>query len=144
MEFQLEYSEALQYSDDEDGITLRVFLKSGDIVRGAFAKVDTGAAVCLFSREVGEQLDLDIEKGIPIKLGSLHGTIEAFGHDITFQTGNLIFHTTIYFASEYGLPRNFLGRQGWLRNIRLELWITKLAFTWRITAAELRLSIKRV
>jgi hypothetical protein len=94
-----------------------VILTAGDRVREAFAKVDTGAAVCLFSRKVGVLLGLDIEKGIPLRLETLAGTLDTFGHEI--QTGSLAFQTLVYFAKFPGLSRNFLGRQGWLRNIRL-------------------------
>jgi hypothetical protein len=81
--------------------------------------VDTGAAVCLFSREIGLQLGLEIEQGILIRLGSLTGTLDAFGHDVSLRIGTQTFHTTVYFAKDPGLPLNFLGRQGWLRNILL-------------------------
>ena len=119
MPIQINYSESFQYSDKEEGITLRVILTAGDRVREAFAKVDTGAAVCLFSREVGVLLGLDIEQGIPLRLETLAGTLDAFGHEITIQTGSLAFQTLVYFAKHPGLSRNFLGRQGWLRSIRL-------------------------
>lgn len=119
MEFPITFSESLSHPDDEDGITLRVVLASGQFSVDAFAKVDTGAAVCLFSHEIGLRLRLDIESGTPIQLGSLSGTLDAFGHEVTMKTGSLTFHTTVYFAKDPGLPRNFLGRQGWLRNIRL-------------------------
>ena len=33
--------------------------------------------------------------------------------------GELAFHSLVYFAKYPGLPRNILGRQGWLRNLRL-------------------------
>ena len=96
-----------------------MILTSGDRVREAYAKVDTGAAVCLFSREADVLLGLDIEKGIPLRLETLAGTLDTFGHEITIQTGSLAFQTLVYFAKFPGLPRHFLGRQGWLRNIRL-------------------------
>ncbi len=118
MEFPIVYSESLSYPDDEEGITLRVALASGEFATETFAKVDTGASVCLFSREIGLQLGLDIERGIPIRLGTLTGTLDAFGHEVSMRTGSITFHTIVYFAKEPGLPRNFLGRQGWLRSIR--------------------------
>ncbi|MGH9766941.1 MAG: hypothetical protein ACREAB_05840 [Blastocatellia bacterium] len=47
--------------------------------------------------------------------------LEAFGHEVTLQTGQLVFQSTVYFAKYHGLPRNLLGRRGWLRNLRLAL-----------------------
>jgi hypothetical protein len=37
------------------------------------------------------------------------------------QTGELIFQSTVYCAKHPGLPRNLLGRRGWLRNLRLAI-----------------------
>ena len=75
----------MPYPDNEDGITVRVGLSSGEFDAEVFAKVDTGSAVCLFSREIGLQLGLDIEQGIPIRLGSLTGTLDAFGHEVSLH-----------------------------------------------------------
>ncbi len=102
-------------------ITLPVTLSYGGQHLTANAKVDPGAAVCLFKREHAEELGLNVEQGIPIVLGNLSGTLDAFGHEVTLQTGELAFHGVIYFAKDYGLPRNFLGRRGWLRNLKLAL-----------------------
>jgi hypothetical protein len=70
---------------------------------------------------VGRQLDIPVEQGIPIKLASLAGTLEAFGREVTLQTGEIAFQSLVYFARHPGLPRNLLGRRGWLRNLRLGL-----------------------
>ena len=56
---------------------------------------------------------------MPIVLSSLGGPLEAFGHEVTVQTGTLAFQSLVYFAKYPGLSRNILGRQGWLRNLRL-------------------------
>jgi hypothetical protein len=95
-----------------------VLMYSGKAIRIA-AKVDTGAAVCLFSHEDGLKLGLPVTQGMPIVLSSLGGPLEAFGHKVTLQTGTLAFQSLVYFAKYPGLPRNILGRQGWLRNLRL-------------------------
>ncbi|MGH9768980.1 MAG: hypothetical protein ACREAB_16240 [Blastocatellia bacterium] len=81
--------------------------------------MDPGAAVCLFSHEVGLKLGIPIEQGVPIKLGGLTGSLDAFGHEVTLQTGDLAFQSIVYFAKYPNLPRNLLGRQGWLRNLKL-------------------------
>jgi hypothetical protein len=52
-------------------------------------------------------------------LGSLGYTLEAFGHEVTLQTGAFAFQSVVYFAKYPNLQRNILGRQGWLRNLRL-------------------------
>lgn len=119
MNTQLTFTETIPYPDNPEGIVISATLTYGGVSFTADAKVDTGAAVCLFSREIGEIIGLPIESGIPIRLSTLTGSLDAFGHEITLRTGSLTFYSTIYFAKNYGLPRNLLGRIGWLRNIKL-------------------------
>jgi hypothetical protein len=57
---------------------------------------------------------LQIESGLPIRLGTLTGGLVAFGHEIGLQTFELAVNSVVYFARDYGLPRNLLGRTGWL------------------------------
>ena len=116
---QLNFAEELRYPDDASGITIPVLLTyRGKSLRVA-AKVDTGAQVCLFVQEVGLRLGLPVEQGTPIILSSISGSVDAFGHDVVLQTGALAFEGLVYFARYPGLPRNVLGRQGWLRNLRM-------------------------
>lgn len=119
MPTQLSFDEELTYPDDTSGITIPVLLTNGQKSLRVAAKVDTGAQVCLFAHEVGLRLGLAIEEGTPIVLSSIGGSVEAFGHDIVLQTGGLAFETRVYFAKYPGLPRNVLGRHGWLRNLRM-------------------------
>jgi len=121
MDFQITNPEAFCYPDHADGITLSVKLSASGYSVEAIAKVDTGAGVCLFSREIGAHLGLVVEQGIHTTLRTLSGPIEAFGHDVRLEVGALTLDTIVYFAKHPGLPRNFLGRQGWLRNVRVGL-----------------------
>jgi hypothetical protein len=118
---QLTFDEEHRYKDDEEGISVSVILTYGDKTFRTDAKVDPGSIVCLFSYEDGLDLGVPIEQGIPITLGGLAGSLEAFGHEVTLQTGQLVFQSAVYFAKYPGLPRNLLGRRGWLRNLRLGL-----------------------
>ncbi len=88
MAIHLPFDYHFRYTDSEEGITVPVSLAISDTVVDTSAKIDTGAGACLFSREVGMMLGLDIEQG---------------------------------FARYLGLPRNILGRQGWIRKFRLGL-----------------------
>jgi len=116
---QITFDQEHRYPDDEEGISISIKLTYGDESFRVDAKVDPGAAVCLFSHEVGLKLGVPIEQGIPIKLGGLTGSLDAFGHELTLQTGNIAFQSIVYFARHPNLPRNLLGRQGWLRNLKL-------------------------
>ena len=117
----LTFAEEIPYEDDDTGIPLRVKLTYAGTELEVTAKVDPGAAVCLFSHEDGLDLGIPIEQGLPIRLSGLAGSLDAFGHEVTLQTGELIFQSTVYFAKHPGLPRNLLGRRGWLRNLRLAI-----------------------
>lgn len=119
MAFTLPFSQQLYYEDSLEGIKLDATLRYGEEVVTCSAKVDTGAQVCLFEREIGEGLGIDIESGHRIRLRTLTGTLTAFGHELTLQTAGLTFYTVVYFPSTYNLQRNLLGRHGWLRLIRL-------------------------
>lgn len=120
MPHQLTFTDVLSYPNTIQGITLRVALSSGHLTRETIAKLDPGAHVCLFSREIGEQLEFDIESGEPIKLGAIvFGTLDAFGHEVTLRVGSISVPLMVYFAKDYGLPMNFIGRQGWLQKVML-------------------------
>jgi len=116
---QLTFDEEHRYKDDDDGIPLQVRLAYAGKSVEVTAKVDPGAAVCLFSNEVGMALGVPIEQGIPKRLGGLTGSLDAFGHEVTLQTGAIAFQSFVYFAKYPNLPRNLLGRQRWLRNLKL-------------------------
>lgn len=119
MTTQLTFAEAFRYDDTPIGITIPVTLHTGEKSLRFHAKVDTGAEVCLFRHEHAIALGLPLEQGLPIVLAGLGGSIEAFGHEMILQTGDLAFQSIVYFAKHPGLSRNLLGRQGWLRNLKL-------------------------
>ena len=119
MPTQLTFTGEYRYRDDPSGITIPVTLGYGGQSLIVTAKVDTGADVCLFSLENGTRLGVPVEQGFPETLSSLGGSIEAFGHEVFLQTGGLTFQSTVYFAKYPNLPRNILGRRGWLRNLKL-------------------------
>jgi hypothetical protein len=109
------------YADSPNGISLPVNLRSGEHATYTLAKVDTGAEFCVFSREVGLELGLDLESGLPKRMSSLTGSLDTYGHEVTIQTFEIAFQSYVYFAKHPGLERNLLGRIGWLRNLRLAI-----------------------
>ena len=64
-QYQLSFRSRILYEQQESGIPLRVVLRAGDEDFECLACIDTGATACLFQREVGESLGLDIEAGLP-------------------------------------------------------------------------------
>lgn len=119
MSWQIDFTERYRYHAVQGGIEIPTTVSAGDRIVTFMANVDSGARYCLFKREHGEQLALNLEEGIPITLDSLGGSLEAFGHEVTIQTLDLTFRSLVYFAKYAGLRRNILGRVGWLRNIKL-------------------------
>ncbi len=119
--FYLPFDYSHHYPDHPDGILIPVSLESGQIFHKTFASVDPGASVCLFSREISEILGLDIEQGLYKRLGTLTGGLDAFGHEVSIQTFDIALSSTVYFARDYHLPRNLLGRTGWLNKLRFGL-----------------------
>lgn len=119
MSIQLSFTEELKYDDNPAGITIFVLLGYAEKNLRIEAKVDPGAEVCLFTQDVARRLGIPIETGIPITLNTLAGPLEAFGHEVILQTCEMVFQSTVYFAKYPNLPRNILGRQGWLRKLKL-------------------------
>ena len=50
---------------------------------------------------------------------TLSGRLKAYGHEVQLSTLGVAFNMTVYFAEDYNLPRNLLGRNGWLQQVKL-------------------------
>ena len=64
-------------------------------------------------------MDVDVETGTPLRLSTLTGTFDAYGHMLTVETLGYSFNVTVYFAAHESFTRNVLGRRGWLDQVRL-------------------------
>ncbi len=98
-----------------------VILTVGNKTVDCRAKVDTGAEHCLFQRELAEGLELDLESGEFMKMNTLGGPIPTYGHQVVMQTLGMTFDVMVYFAEDYGISRNLLGKHGWLEQVRIGL-----------------------
>ncbi len=121
MSESLEFSEIYNYNTLETGISLPVILQSGENFIEIHAKLDTGSTHCIFERKHGELLDLNIESGEPMTIGTATGRFLAFEHRITLITFGLSWETAVCFIAEEGIERNILGRLGWLDRVKLGL-----------------------
>ncbi|MDX2031199.1 MAG: hypothetical protein SF339_11040 [Blastocatellia bacterium] len=119
MSHQLAFAARESYDTRLEGITIEARLGFGATSIICLAKIDTGGQVCLFMREIAEALGVDIETGHRRIFNTLAGSLTAFGHAVTLTTLGLEFDSVVYFAADYGLPRNLLGREGWLQKVRL-------------------------
>lgn len=121
MPLYLPFEESFHYDDHADGIVIPVTLHSGQLSHQCFAAVDCGASVCLFSREIAELLELEVERGEYKRMRTLTGSLEAYGHEVSIKALGLVVVSTVYFARYTGLPRNLLRRLGWLRKMNFGL-----------------------
>jgi hypothetical protein len=119
--FNLTFGVHYHYDTTRKGITVPVILSVNNQVVDLLAKVDTGADFCIFKREHGEALGLDIETGQAQKIATVSGAFLTFGHQLILSTFDLHLDVTVYFAADYNFPRNILGRRGWLDQLRLAI-----------------------
>src|SRR5437870_13555646 len=103
MDFQLLFESQHKYATREGNLNVRTILSTETQQVHCVAAIDTGATVCLFQRELGEALDLDLETEPFIQLSTLTGTLRAYGHEVTLQTFDVVLQTTVYFAATHGL-----------------------------------------
>lgn len=115
--FEIEFD----YNTLETGIVLPAELKFGEETSDVRAKLDTGAAVCIFERKHGERLGLEIESGTPLRMITATGEFDTFGHTIKLSVLGIETEATVYFAKEDSFYLNILGRQGWLDRVKLGL-----------------------
>lgn len=85
------------------------------------AKVDTGAASCIFQREYADLLELQMDKGDQRIFSTATGTLETRGHVMTVSSMGYTVESLVFFAVHSGLPRNVLGLHGWLEKFRFGL-----------------------
>ncbi len=102
-----------------DAIILPVVLRFASEEVKAEAFLDTGSTYCVFKPQFARMLEIDVESGDAIRLSTALGLFTAYGHTLTLETLGLEFETKVYFAEHVGLPRNVLGRRGWLDRVRL-------------------------
>ncbi|MDQ3256682.1 MAG: retropepsin-like domain-containing protein [Acidobacteriota bacterium] len=110
-----------EYDPGLEGITLNIELSHAQARTRVLAKLDTGASLCIFQREHGEALGLDIEHGAPQRIATATGSFLAYGHELMLTVPGLELNITAYFAGLHGFPRNVLGRRGWLDQVRIAL-----------------------
>ncbi len=117
----LEFDVLHEYSLYKIGITVEAILKIGDLFVDVEAKIDTGSTYCVFERHHGEGLNLRIEDGNPVEIGTATGSFRAFGHELTLSVLGIETISTVYFAESDYFDRNVLGRIGWLDRVKLGL-----------------------
>jgi len=121
MPVSLEFDTTHQYTDAEDGIQVPIALAIGRQSVELLAKLDTGAAHCIFERKYGEMLGLAVESGRLQRFRTVAGSFAAYEQEVTIQTLGIEFSAVVFFAQDSTFNRNFLGRSGWLDRLRIAI-----------------------
>jgi hypothetical protein len=117
----IEFEQVYSYSLFEEGITLKTILQYGGNTTILDAKVDTGSTYCVFEGGIGEALEIDVESGIFVSLGTATGNFPTYGHELTLTVLDIETVSTVYFAENPTFNKNVLGRIGWLDRVKLGL-----------------------
>jgi predicted aspartyl protease len=121
MPYTLDFETLHHYSEGTGGIDIPIALCIGSQSVELMAKLDTGAAHCIFERKYAEMLGLDVESGRLQRFRTVAGTFAAFEHEVTIQTLGIEFPAVVFFAQGAEFTRNFVGRSGWLDRLRIAI-----------------------
>ncbi len=121
MSHDLSLAHLLIYDAGQPGITLDVALRAGGASVSCEAKIDTGSFWCVFAREVGERLGLDIEGGMRQVVGTVTGAFVVYLHEVSLSVADFELNALVGFAVDEGFRRNVLGRRGFLEQVLLGL-----------------------
>lgn len=113
----LEFEKLINYDAGKSGISINIQLRLDGNTVNFEAKIDTGSTYCIFERVHGEKLGIEIETGLPEKIGTASGSFWAFAHQLTLVYEEYEFDVTVYFAENENFNRNVLGRHGWLDRV---------------------------
>ena len=116
---QLDFDTLHTYGTGKDSVEVPVTLRLGQSTIRFPARLDTGAAFCVFERGYAETLGLAVETGSPLRFSTVMGSFDAYGHRLTLETLGYSIDVTVYFAADESFTRNVLGRHGWLDQVRL-------------------------
>jgi hypothetical protein len=121
MPVSLAFDAAHHYTEALDGIEVLITLCIGRQSVELSAKLDTGAAYCIFERKYAEMLGVDVDSGRLQRFRTVAGSFAAYQHEITIQTLGIEFSAVVFFPQDSTFNRNFLGRSGWLDRLRIAI-----------------------
>lgn len=114
MPYKIEFEKLVNFDTDKTGISLNVELRLNSESVIFEAKIDTGASFCIFAREYGEKLGLQIEAGFLRHFNTTTGSFRAYSHGVTLVAEDFEFDSQVFFAADKSFQTNVLGRRGWL------------------------------
>lgn len=121
MSYQMAFDTLVHYDPGQPSITVAVTLSLSQERIHCEAKVDTGASLCIFARQLGEALGLEIESGMRQLVGTVTGTFVVYLHEVNLSVAGLECSAFVGCAEEEKFQRNVLGRRGFLEHVTLGL-----------------------
>jgi hypothetical protein len=118
MPLSLAFEAAHRYAST-NGIEIPTELRIGDRRVELLARLDTGAAHCIFQRTYAEALGLGVESGRLQHFRTMTGLFVAYEHEVTVHTLGVEFSAMVFFAEDPTFSKSFVGRAGWLDRVRL-------------------------
>src|SRR5713226_10459768 len=109
MPLSIEFTTSHRYAH-ADGIEIPAELCVGTQKVELIARLDTGAAHCIFDRRYGEELGLDVESGRAQRFRTMAGSFVAYEHEVTLHTLGIEFSAVVFFAEDPAFSKSFLGR----------------------------------
>jgi hypothetical protein len=119
MPVSLDFAISHHYTEATNGINVPITLWMGKQSVELLAKLDTGAAHCIFERKYAEILGLEVESGQLQRFRTVAGSFAAHQHEVTIRSLGIEFPTVVFFAQDPTFSRNFLGRSAWLDRLRI-------------------------
>ncbi|MCI0392084.1 MAG: hypothetical protein MOB07_25405 [Acidobacteria bacterium] len=117
MTHQIVYRHRMEYDTKVAGVVLPVMILAGDRAEAINAAVDTGSTLCVFQYEIAERLGIRVEDGIEDYVSAMGTIIKVYGHEVTLVVEELSMDLIVYFPAYQQIPRNLLGRQGFLQRM---------------------------
>jgi hypothetical protein len=114
----LDFDAEPEYEETAAGILVPIRLIHGDRSVELTARLDTGAADCLFDRFYADILGLP-DSGVERRYRTVTGSFQAFGHEVTVETLGLQWSALVFFHAMGNPAHAFVGRRGWLDRVRL-------------------------
>jgi hypothetical protein len=114
----LEFDAELRYEETSAGILVPIRLTHGDRSVELSARLDTGAADCIFDDSYAAILGLT-DSGVQRRYRTVAGSFEARGYELTIETLGLQWTAFVFFHAMGNPAHAFVGRRGWLDRVRL-------------------------
>jgi hypothetical protein len=117
----IDFDARYHYAETAAGILVPITLIRGDRRVSLKARLDTGAADCVFDSHYAQVLGIDMTSGLPRTYRTVTGGFTAYGHEVSISTLGMEWSATVFFHDSVNPANAFLGRRGWLDRVRLGL-----------------------